>query len=195
MYKLLLLLTVVTLFAGCQKERDKNPGDPETHPPMTYTDLNDAQLQFGGSKSLDIDANGSVDFHFHTLYVGDALLRRDRKQYYITSGIGVNLLNDANDQSPVLQKGDGVKRIHPGYDWWQISSIVLAEKIIPEGAAEFWQGNWKNVSHKYIPVQLMKDEKPYHGWIEVSFDTFTEKLLLHRAGICALPDVEIKAGY
>ena len=194
MNKFVLFSSVILTLASCQKETVK-PVNPEIPPPMTYTALNDAELAFGSSKGLDIDGNGSLDFLFHTVYLGDALLKRDRKQYCITSGIGCNLLNDANDESPVLQKGDKVKAIHPGYDWWQISLIVLAEKIIPEDAAEFWQGAWKNASHKYMPVKIMKDEKPYHGWIELSFDAHTEKLLLHKMAICRLPDVEIKAGY
>ena len=194
MNKFFLFSNIILLLASCQKD-DESPGNSVPPPAMIYTNLQDAEIIFGGGKGLDIDGNGSVDFAFHTLYVGDALLKRDRKQYYITSGIGRNLLNDANDQSPVLNKGDKVMPTHPGYDWWQVSAILLAEKIIPEDAIEFWQGNWKNASRKYMPVQVLKDQKPYHGWIELSFDTNNEKLILHKAALCTLPDVEVRAGY
>jgi hypothetical protein len=126
--------------------------------------------------------------------VGDPVLQRDRKQFVVNSGIKRNLLNDANDQSPVLNKMDTISKKQQGYLWWQISSIVLAEKISTDSGSS-WEGLWKNASHNYLPIQVEKNGRLYHGWIELSFSTTGEKLVLHRAAISSEEEKTVKAGY
>jgi hypothetical protein len=87
------------------------------------------------------------------LLVGDAVLQRDRIQFYASSGINRNLLNDAQDQSPVLNKMDVISKNMTGFIWWEISAIVLAEKIITYTESH-WEGAWKNADHKFLPIQL-----------------------------------------
>ena len=149
-----------------ERRRDGAP----THLPCqaqttTYCDCLLGQLQY-----VDIDNDGSNDFKFSVLLVGDPILQRDRVQFYVNSGIKRNLLNNQVDESPLLSKGDSVKKIHTGYTWWEISSIVLVEKII-ENTGSRWEGLWKNANHQYLPVQIEKNNKLYHGWIELSSTT------------------------
>jgi hypothetical protein len=80
-------------------------------------------------------------------------LQRDRIQFYASSGINRNLLNDAQDQSPVLNKMDVISKNMTGFIWWEISAIVLAEKIITYTESH-WEGAWKNADHKFLPIQL-----------------------------------------
>ena len=44
-----------------------------------------------------------------------------------------------------------------------------------------------------LPACINKDEKPYHGWIEISFDTVAEKLILHKAAISTEANKTVKA--
>ena len=61
-------------------------------------------------------------------------------------------------------------------------------------AVTFWDGLWKNANHKYQPVQIKKEGKPYFGWIELSFDKGTEVVILHKAAISKEPYKAVKAG-
>src|SRR5439155_20250618 len=103
------------------------------------------------------------------------------------------LLNYQVDESPMLQKGDSIALSHPGYNLWEISSIVLAEKII-DNNGNHWEGLWKNADHQYLPVQVEKNNKLYHGWIELSFDTTREVMILHKSAISTEENKTVKAG-
>jgi hypothetical protein len=52
----------------------------------------------------------------------------------------------------------------------------------------------KLANHKYLPVYLKKNGHVYFGWIELSFDTIAEKIILHRAALCTEAGQKIKAG-
>jgi hypothetical protein len=161
---------------------------------MAYIDLNGATVSFQQrAKVLDIDGDGKTDFGFGVQLLGDPVLQRDRLQYLVHSAPKCNLLNDAKDQSPVLGKMDRISIKHPGYDWWEISTIVLAEKISTNTSTS-WDGPWRNAEHNYLPIQIEKGGKFYHGWIELSFSMAEEKLILHRAAICKEEGISVFAG-
>src|SRR5436190_6893484 len=102
---------------------------PDHNPQMRYTDLQNAEIKYNQLFVLDIDGDGSTDFFFSTLSVGDPILQRDRLQFIAHSKIGTNLLNNDNDQSPVLNNGDKISLIQTGYEWFELSAIVLQKKL------------------------------------------------------------------
>lgn len=189
---LIIPLWLITLAAvACMKK-----GFTETdHPVMQYTYLNNLQLGANETYHLDIDANGSPDFTFHTQLVGDPVLKQDRRQFLVGSKVETNLLNDAEDESPRLNKGDRISMQHSGHTWYQLSSIVLAEKVISLDGSITWQGQWKNAAHHYLPVQVKKAGKIYLGWVEISFDVALQKLTLHKAALSTESGKDIRAGY
>lgn len=160
---------------------------------MTYKNLSDKEVKYGQNQYIDIDNDGSIDFKFAVLLVGDPILQRDRVQFYANSGIKRNLLNNQVDESPMLNKGDSIGKTYNGYTWWEISAIVLAEKIVTDNGSH-WEGLWKNADHKFLPIQVEKNNKLYHGWVELSFNTTDEKLILHKAAISTEADKSIQAG-
>jgi hypothetical protein len=182
MKKILVLLLPVLLIA-CEKEicfRPLPPGNPQ----MRYTNLGNASVNFTRHESVNLDGDNVVDLLFSTMLVGDPVLRRDRRQYYVNAEFNVFLLTNNQEQTPVLNYGDAITiNDHPGYHWFNASSVLLAEKIVEETGASHWEGNWKNANHKFIPVQLRKNNLRYNGWVEASFKTGTEELILHRAAV------------
>jgi hypothetical protein len=192
MRKILIITTASILFIACSKKPPLNP--PTTsYPVMTYKNLNDQVVKYGQTQYIDVDNDGSKDFKFDVLLVGDPILQRDRIQFYANSGIKRNLLNNQVDESPMLNKGDGIGKTHSGYTWWEISAIVLAEKIVDNNGSH-WEGLWKNADHKYLPIQMEKNNKLYHGWVELSFNTVEEKLILHKATISIEEEKSVQAG-
>lgn len=190
MMRFLYLALAAFVFTSCTKDLGSID-----HPSMRYTDLHNAEVKFGTLQRLDLDGDGTVDFSFQTQLVGDPILVRDRLQFYVSSNIKTNLLNDNNDESPVLAKGAAIMLSHPGYTWYEISAIVLAEKITTMTPPVFWQGRWSAADHQYLPVQIDKAGKLYMGWIELSMDTTTEKLVLHKAAISLVPNQTVRAGF
>ena len=194
MNKYLFSALLLIIIAGCKKDPADHPTPGPVHPEMLYKDLGNFEVSKGHSQILDIDNDGITDCSFSVQLVGDPIMKVDKLQYYVFSRIKRNLLNDQNDESPILNKYDLIKNEHPGYTWYELSSIVLAQKIISDGGNS-WIGLWKNADHKYLPFQIVKDGNLYHGWIELSMNTVTEKLVLHRSGISTEANKEVKAGY
>jgi hypothetical protein len=190
--KLYYFILLTAVMFSCKVQDLPAPGyDPQ----MRYTDLQNAEMKHSQPYFLDIDGDGSTDFSFSTMLVGDPILQRDRLQFIAHSKIGTNLLNNDNDQSPVLNNGDKISVPYPGYEWFELSAIVLAEKITGMTEPMHWAGLWRNAVHRYLPVQLKKNGKFYNGWVELSFDSLSEKLILHKTAISIEAGKEIKAGY
>ena len=180
------------IFISCSKTELK----PEINQPqMLYTELNEAEVKYGHPISVDVDHDGANDFSFGVILVGDPVLIRDRLQFLAMSKINTNLLNNEQDESPRLNKGELISFKHHGYNWFEISSIVMAEKLTEMTGFPYWDGIWKSASHKFLPIQLKKSGGYYQGWIELSFDQAGEKILLHKAAVSKEPGKDVKAGY
>lgn len=184
---------IVLIMGACRKSSPIDKPEP-THPVMQYKDLQNAEVKNGKFVTVDLDDDHYTDFSFGVLLVGDPLLQRDRLQFYVGSNEDRNLLNNENDESPMLNRLELVKSHHTGYTWYEISFIVLAEKITTTSST-YWQGIWKDANHKYLPLQLNKNDKIYNGWIELSFDSAAQKLVLHKAAFSTEENKEVKAGY
>lgn len=195
MKKYLLLLLPVLIMACEKKNRPVQP-TPAPHPQMQYTNLNNVSIKFGQLQMLNLDGDNVMDLLFSTLLVGDPVLKRDRRQYFVSASFDMFLLTNINEQTPLFNNGDKITIADPaGHNWFNASSVLLAEKIIEETGPDHWEGNWKNASHKYLGVQLRKGDLRYNGWVELSFKTDTEELILHRAAIAKEPGKTITVGF
>jgi len=193
MNKISYLVVLIMLLSACKKDKGPQPTIPLPHPLMQYSNLHNESILFGQQRAIDINNDGSVDFVFRTQLVGDPVFKLDRKQFHLASKVEAYLLHDPSDQTPVLNKGDQVSIMHNGHQWFHIADIIVAEKIIPLNGASFWRGRWQDAVYKYLAVQVKKNGNVYNGWIELSFDSVLEKLVLHRAAICTEPGITIKA--
>jgi hypothetical protein len=192
----LLVFLLLTFVLSCKKEQQSAPhaGTPPLPINMEYVSFNNMEVIDMNRKRIDVDKDGRNDFFFEVLPVADPLIGRDRLQFYIYSLQHTSLLNDQNDESPMLGKGDSVLAAHVGYTWWAISAIVLTEKITPNVGDPFWQGSWKNAANHYLPFRLTKNNQFFYGWIEMSVNKADHKLIVQKAAICKDPGKGVKAG-
>lgn len=195
MKRFIVPLVACIILASCKKDKVHIPPPPE-HPQMTYTDFQNFEIGQGTSKQFDIDGNGSIDFMFGTILIGDPILIRDRLQFLGLSAVSAYVLADPFNNSLVLNGGATIASAAPaGFGWFEVQDILLAEKITPMNGPVFWEGNWKDASHKYLPLQVRKDGQVYNGWIELSMNKATEKLILHKAAVSKEAGKNVKAGF
>jgi hypothetical protein len=193
MKKYLAMIGVVAL-AGCDKQKHILP-PPAQHPAMEYTALNNVTVKFGQHKEVDIDGNNSTDLLFSTVLVGDPIGRVDKRQYFINGFFDAFSLVNEQEQTPVLNNGDAITiKKQTGFNWYNASSIMIAEKIIGETGPARWEGNWKNADHKYFALQVRRGTLRFNGWVELSFKTATGEFVLHRAAISKEAGKDIIAG-
>jgi len=190
----ILLISLVS----CTKNPPLKPEPPVvTDPVMRYTDMHNALVKYQSIAFIDLDGNGSIDLHFGTTLIGDPILKQDRLAFEVTSAPFVNLqVVDYSDVGKRMNKGDVIgKNPAEGFLWYEVTHIVLLEKVTPETGAPYWQGQFKDASHHYLPVQIMRNGEAFHGWVELSMDINGEKLILHKAAISTEAEKEVKAGY
>lgn len=186
-FAILLMLGLIS----CEK-KPVNPVEPA--PLMRYTDLANFEITQGKVRTIDLDGDGRKDFGFETMLVGDPILQRDRLLYIVFSTIGTFLLNNVQDETPPLSSGGRIGFSHPGFEWNEVSSLPLAEKLMFASGEISWDGLWKSARHKFIPLHIKSSGQVFFGWIEVSFDRAGEKLILHRAAISREAGKEVVAG-
>ncbi len=187
---LVLAITIIS----CKKDRVNEP-QPITPPAMNIVDLHDTTVVFNRGAFFDVDGDGSKDIYFSTLYVGDPVEMVDKKQWRVMSSFYTNLpVNKAEDIPDFSEGAEVPVKNFDSYSWYNASSVVLAQKIIPDGQPAYWTGIWKDAAKKYVAFQVLKNNGRFNGWVEVSFDTAAEKIILHRYAISQVPERTILAG-
>jgi len=132
---------------------------------------------------------------FYTLLVGDPIFQVDKLQFLVETNIGTNLPVNNREEIPVLQYGTPISLSDfDDYHWFELSSVMLVQKITSFTQPPLWEGHWKNAVHQYIPYQIVVASKIYSGWFEISVDTLHEKLVLHKAALSKEAGKIIKAG-
>jgi hypothetical protein len=191
MYKYFILAGLIALSA-CHKTAD---APAVTHPQMDYTEINQ-EISFGQAIYVDPDNNGSQDFLFYTIKTGDPGLAKEYYQYHFGSSYAASVAVDSlTDQTPALTKNAAISGTMPaGLQWYNASGVMMTRKVVSHTGAPSWEGPWANAHHQYLAIRILRAGLLYYGWLEVSFNTATEKTIVHRAAICRQADVEVKAG-
>ncbi len=193
MKKTIWLVLVLLMAIACKKPSSEPP--VELYPSMLVKDLADSSLVFGKIASFDLDDNGEKDVLFSTQLVGDPVEQKDKRQWMVTSSFNASLPVNNTEHIPVLRYLDSISLNNfSGYAWYNASQILLSQKTITMTTPPFWEGDWKEASHRFVPIQLKKQDGLYNGWIEVSFSMAEEKLILHKAGVCKEANKNIVAG-
>lgn len=194
MSRIFIVTAAMLLLFSCKKEQLPEQ-HPAPHPQMRYTDMQNTEIRVGRGKSFDLNGDGKTDFGFGTTRVGDPILQRDRLLFEVYSGISSFLLNNEQEETPPVLKGDKIPIDNPAFEWNEISALILAEKVTFVSGEWFWDGIWKTASHKYLPLHIKSGGQIYYGWIELSFDKQNEKIILHKAAVSLEAGKAVKAGY
>ena len=187
-----------TLFTSCKKTGVENPPLPNPLPivEMNYIDLKNREITGTGAPLVvDINNDGSYDLIFSVMLVGDPINKIDKTQFNVISSLYTFLPVNANEQVPAMTKSEDIPiDDFAGNNWYNASGITLIEKNEFATGTIVWRGNWLRLSKRYLPIQVMKNERRYNGWVEISADDLNERLVIHRAAIGKKPETKVKAG-
>lgn len=161
---------------------------------MQYTDLQDRTSGMGQPVLLDLDGDGQRDLGFSTIVVGDPQLPGDKLQFYATGSFNTYFPINDNEETPLLAPGAPIHiAAFSGYNWYNAPSVMLVQRVEMVNGFVYWLGNW-NLMHRILPFYILRDNSRYFGWIELSFDTATQKTILHRSAVSLEAEKGVKAG-
>jgi hypothetical protein len=73
--------------------------------------------------------------------------------------------------------------------------MIMSQKVTPQSGNPFWQGEWKDASHHFLPIKVTRRNEIYAGWIELTMEPSSERIVLHKAAVSIDPDKNVRAGY
>ncbi len=188
-------IALISLFTSCKKEES---GTGPIVPPVEtiQIDLGQKEVKYGASPVLlDFDNDGTRDFIFNVVLVGDPLLGVDKRKFMAGSGINSLFAMNDNQEVPCMSKGDSIPlQNFNEYEWHLVLSARLVERWENTAGDITWHGNWKGAVKKYLPFQLNINNKKHNGWVELSIDIANQKVILHKAAYTKEPNTAIKAG-
>lgn len=178
------IMLLLVMAAACKKTTKVIP-EAQSPYAMQYTDLKDTSIRMSRAAAFDLNNDGEWDIFFGTMLVGDPVRQEDKHQWLVYSSFNSNLPVSSVETIPVLRSGDVIPAgDFPGYKWYNGSAVCLVQKVVGFVLPPVWEGDWKNANRQYIPLQVKKSGALYNGWVEVSFNTAAEKLVLHKAAVC-----------
>ncbi|HMO61836.1 MAG TPA: hypothetical protein PKC39_12560 [Ferruginibacter sp.] len=200
-YKLSIALAVAAclLFFSCKKENSRTPPVVDPGSGIEYFNLHDTVVHYGSTPiSFDFDGDGFSDLRFSVALIGDPILKQDIRTFRVSTGIHSKLAVSSNTEHiPMLPHGAVIPlEDFDGYQWWLVSSAILVERIENATGQIWWQGQWKDAKNKYLPFQLIDADtlKRYTGWVELTVDINTEKIILHRMALSRVAEKLVRAG-
>ena len=178
----ILLTSIILILAACKKEKLIIEPRP---PQVLYTDLSSKVMNITTPATVDINGDGISDVWFEIFYTRDNNLKKHVHQFVASASNETKLLMNVQQLSPILNHGKGIFNIqNDGYEWKNPANVELAKRTLTENDGTItWEGAWKEVEHRYLAVQITKNGAVYNGWIELSFDTVKERVVLHRSGV------------
>lgn len=183
---------------SCRKTPIIIPSLPQPKPivEMDYTNLNNREIKYQQSgASLDVNKDNKADLFFGVQLVGDRIYAVDKRQFIVLSSFHTSLPINMNEQIFPLNQSDSIKLENfNGSNWYSASEIILMERNEFATGTILWRGNWLDQGKKYLPFQIIKDNKRFNGWIELTADKEGEKVILHRMAISKESEKDIKAG-
>jgi hypothetical protein len=192
--KYILLAAMVISFASCKKEKEENT--TVSHPLMTYQDLTGKVINISTPAGVDITGDGTSDLWFDIFSTREDAQNKDIHRFSVSTGEQGKILVNTQNASPIITEGTTLKLNGiDGYHWKAPASTELAKRtFIRNTPAPVWEGQWKDVQNRYLAVQVTMNGEIYNGWIELSFDTAKERVILFRSAISKEPGKDIIVG-
>ena len=137
-----------------------------------------------GSRSLDVDGDGAVDFSFRTegtICTTDIPASFCSQAYVVIAGeVGRFLLTPmANSNVTILDQGEVIGETAPEESDWSepedtrvyTSYVTVQERTEPSGiytARSYWTGPLAEVRVGYVGIRVASEDGDHFGWVKVA---------------------------
>lgn len=174
-----------------------DPSSEILPPPSTqfYKDLNDVEAGYTLPYLLDIDNDGISEYRFTTGVIVDD--SGEHLQFVVYGPRNNGVLNGHNQNALPLAEGDIIEAsgvFSKGTEPLVVRTITPTNTVV-------WYGDWRNLSNRYIGIAFRPSSSSqdiaspvFYGWIKISFNQATEKIIIHEMGYQIIPDTPIRAG-
>jgi hypothetical protein len=196
---LYLLLTLLTI-NSCSKNTEQRVPEPDTL--LIYQELYNQEVGLNDPPLIiDTDQNGKSDLIFSVAITYNPTTGITEKSATVINLAGTYLPIQTGDPTPLLSYGDKIHQQYftpPQYHWNNAWRTFMASKQLSPITSNDWKGLWVGASHKYIPFLIeWVLGAPNYGWIEISFDTTQEKIILHKCAVSHTNEYNkvVKAGH
>ncbi len=178
--KLLFLIALVVVLSSC---------DTSSHLPdgVTTVPLGNSAVYINQSQSLDIDGDGDTDLSFVTVLTQEDGTTQLHYRVFPTAS---NRVFEVGGRALMLTRG---QLIEPGNPFDK-NVAPLVTRVEATGSYS-WQGDWLHADNHYLGfLHRMSDGGAQYGWVRLSFDRASEKLILHEFGYRIRSNQGIAAG-
>ena len=179
----ILLFFVSTFFtlSSCE-EGDGNPVDG-----ITIINLGDSEVLYNQSQSIDVDGDGDIELSFVSVLAQEN--STNQLQFRVLP-LGANRVFEAGGRAVMLNEG---QEIAPGNPF-EKNVAPLVAKVESNGSVT-WQGDWLNANNHYVGFQIqLTDGGVRYGWVRLSFNQASEKLIIHEVAYRYKSNTGLRAG-
>jgi hypothetical protein len=176
---------VILLFAwlsivGCESDQPK----PST---IVHRNLDDVRVGYNLPFSLDIDLDGDHEYGFTT-----GLLGNSEGDHLIFKIVPLRSNGALGKDEKVIKLESGID-ILPEDTFEKFVEPLVTKSITANGTS--FSGEWKDANDQYIGLKfILDDNKPYYGWIKISFSQEEEKLIVHDFSYQSMANTKITTG-
>ena len=192
-----LALSLVGLFSCSKNSVSDNTESTQPIATMGFKNLNNLEINSASKLVvLDVNDDGDFDLSFDVKRDNEDPKMIRQARFQVASSFYSSLpLNTNGEVEPMIQSTYIPTENFKGNTWQKEKTATLIEKNISESGTIRWSGNWANVGKKYLAFQLQKNNDRFSGWIELTEDVFSNKIILHKAAYSKVSGKTIKAGF
>jgi len=134
---------------------------------------------------IDLDKDKVIDYSFYVYYCYSPSYFSSIFKFNCLHEKAKVLINDSIFSPEILEVGDTLKN---DKNWLSMNMTILtasgASEIVGGDGIIYKNGNWFDVTNKYIGLIINKKENPIYGWIKISVpnENWVYSLTIHETG-------------
>jgi hypothetical protein len=176
-----VVAVALTALSSCEEENTLPQNE------IIYINLSDRAVAYNQSQTIDLDNEGQPELSFSVILAQE---NGTNQLQYRVYALRSNKVFEVAGRALKMAEG---QMIEPGNPFDK-NVAPLVSRIESNGAIT-WQGDWLDANRGFLGFQFqLSDGLTRYGWVRMSFDRATEKLILHDVAYRQQAQVGIAAG-
>lgn len=185
----ILAALVIMLAVGC---KDKEAIEIPSRNDVTYQDLKNSVVDYDTPLVLDLNKDGTGDFHLVSVFVYNN--SNDQLEFKAIS-TNENMIYTDYLTPKVFNKHDTISANNSlAFSWNRYNPILITRIFTIDPANNYWEGEWKDKTEKYLGVKVKSNGGFHTGWIRISYSPHSSRIIVHDAALSKKAEADIIAG-